>query len=815
MGSQLINLASPRAQQARLGKAIGKNGFRVLLIVGTAALVGVLLLALRHERRWALVLTSAMLAAYLPAIWWKRQLSVLPPHGTDLSGQLAGSVLAGLKPGTALNPQTMWAAIQNHWQTRFFADHLLLSGEVVAGHMSTDQAELQNALQLAGHIAQRNKVSVIEPGFVMAGLLLASQSLRQRLTAMKAQESDIEAIADWIGRNLDESQLARHNFGGIGRDWAFGFTPLLNRFGQNVSQAIIHGASFGSLMDSDTVLAIETAFDNNAAAVVLVGPDGIGKSTSVYALAQRLIEGKAGRTLAYHQIIALNATDITSNARGPGELEHIMLSLANEAGRAGHVILFFDDAQLFLGGGPGSFDATQILLTVVQNRAVPIILAFTPNDYQRLRAQNQSLASLLTPVMLQELPEDGVMRVLEDATVGLEARHKVLIAYEALHEAYRLSGRYEQDEAYPGKAIKLLEQAVSHGVNGLVRASSVQEAIEQTRGVKVGTAEAAETDTLLHLEDKIHERMIDQSHAVQVVANALRRARAGVANPRRPIGSFLFLGPTGVGKTELAKAIAATYFGAESNMVRLDMSEYQQPESVDRLLSDGREEHQSLIMAVREQPFSVVLLDEIEKAHPNVLNLLLQLFDEGQLTDKSGKSVSFKDCIIIVTSNAGAQTIRERVQNGESLESFQSEFIDQLINSGQFKPELLNRFDEMVLFGPLKPEELAQVVGLMLGEINQTLANQNITVELTPPAIAAVVQAGYDPRLGARPMRRALQRGVEDAIAQKILRKEIAPGVHVLLDVGDLTLEAMPPPVAAPSPPANPPQQPPAAPLLQ
>jgi ATP-dependent Clp protease ATP-binding subunit ClpA len=197
-------------------------------------------------------------------------------------------------------------------------------------------------------------------------------------------------------------------------------------------------------------------------------------------------------------------------------------------------------------------------------------------------------------------------------------------------------------------------------------------------------------------------------------------------------------------------------------------------------------------MAVRQQPFSVVLLDEIEKAHPNVLNLLLQLFDEGQLTDTGGKAVSFKDCIIIVTSNAGAQTIRDRVQKGEALESFQSEFIDQLISSGQFKPELLNRFDEMVLFGPLKPEELTQVVGLMMNEINATLANQNITVELTPAAIQKVVEAGYDPRLGARPMRRTLQRGVEDAVAQRILKKEAAPGDHVMLDVGDLTLETPP-----------------------
>ncbi len=787
--SNLIDWGSARAQEARLSRKIGKTGYKALMTIGTVALIASIAAAFTLDRRFAVLMMSPMLVCYLPAVWWKRQLSVLPPQGSDLAGTLSVEALSRLKPGMELQPQNVWAAMQGDWQARFFGAHLLITNETIGQHLSTDPAELEYALQLAGQIAQKNKWPLIEVGFIVGGLLLASKSMRQLLTERKGQDSDIEAIADWLGRGLAEHQEAKSNFGGIGRDWAFGFTPLLNRFGRNVTTSITdHGAHFGWMTKSEGVAAIETAFDNRASAVILVGPDGIGKTTTVYALAQRLIEGNSADSLAYHQIVELNATDIISNARGPGELEQMMLTLVNEASHAGHIILFFDNAQLFLGGGPGSFDATQILLTIVQSHAVPIILAITPSDQQRLRAQNQSLASLLTPVVLQELPETGVMRVLEDTAITLESSHKVLVAYEALHEAYRLSGRYEQEEAYPGKAIKLLEQAVSHSDNSVVDAHSVQKAIEQTRGVKAGTAEAAEADTLLNLEDKIHERMINQVHAVKIVSNALRRARAGVANPRRPIGSFLFLGPTGVGKTELAKAIAATYFNDEKNMVRLDMSEYQQPESVDRLLSDGRQEHQSLIMAVRQQPFSVVLLDEIEKAHPNVLNLLLQLFDEGKLTDTAGKAVSFKDCIIIVTSNAGAQTIRDRVQKGEALESFRAEFIDELINSGQFKPELLNRFDEMVLFGPLKPEELSQVVALMMNEINATLANQNITVELTPAAIQKVVAVGYDPRLGARPMRRALQKAVEDTVAQRILRKEVAAGDHVVLDVNDLSI---------------------------
>ena len=534
---------------------------------------------------------------------------------------------------------------------------------------------------------------------------------------------------------------------------------------------------------------MQQSFAQGSNAVALIGENGIGKTSHVYALAQLLIEGKVVPTLRYHQIIGLSPSNIISRAQHPGELEQIMLTLLSEAVGAGHIILFLDDAQLFFTNGPGSVDITQILLPIVQSGRVRLIMAMDPRDFQRLKLHNTAFANLLSPVVLNEQSQAQVMDILEDTAIGLEHRHGALITYDALREAYRLSGRYDTDNAYPGKAIRLVEQALTHALaHKIINATSVQQAIETSRGVKVSQASGAEASQLLHLEDDIHKRMINQSRAVHVVAAALRRARAGVANPKRPIGSFLFLGPTGVGKTELAKSIAATYFGDEANMIRLDMSEYQQPGDVSRLLSNGQEETNSLILAVRKQPFSVVLLDEIEKAHPNILNLLLQMLDEGELTDTSGKSASFKDCVIICTSNAGADTIREHIERGEELESFEKEFTDQLISSGQFKPELLNRFDEIVLFRPLKPEELAQVVRLMVGSINKTLQSQNISVELTDAAIMKIVEIGNDPRLGARPMRRQLQRAVEDGIANRILAGATQSGDHIVLDVGDLTL---------------------------
>lgn len=782
----MLNLNSRRAREARLGRKIGSTGYTILLVVGGAfgamALCGLII-----GWQFAPSFLGLALFAVLPAIWHKQELSIVPATGNDLDGRISVDVLARLKPGQELTPAILWQSLQDHWQASFFTNHLLVDRQTVSMMIDSQTGDATQVLQAASQLADQNELYTIELGFVVASLLQASPQFTQFMQQHKAQPNDIQAMAAWLARGAKDMHRAKQNFGGVGRDWAFGYTPLLNRFGRNISQAVVqYGASFGALMKSEGVLNIEAAFNNHARAIILLGEDGIGKTTSINAFAERLIEGNTVPSLAYHQVVSLNATDITSRARGPGELEQIMISLVNEASHAGNMILFFDDAQLFFSEGPGSFNATQILLSIVQAQAVPMIFATNPSDFQRLRNSNQSLANLLTPVTLKEMPRETVMQVLEDSAVQLEARNHILIPYEALHEAYNLSGRYDQDLAYPGKALKLLDQSVAHANQSVVTAASVQQAVEQSYGVKVSTAAPQEADALLHLEDAIHQRMINQTYAVSAVASALRRARAGVTNPSRPIGSFMFLGPTGVGKTELAKAVAATYFGDESTLIRLDMSEYQQPEDVQRLLATGQNETTSLLMNIRKQPSAVVLLDEIEKAHPNLLNLLLQLLDEGQLTDSAGKSASFKDAIIIATSNAGAQTIRQRIEQGESLESFANVLTDELINGGQFKPELINRFDDIILFRPLNPEELGQVVQLMLAGVNKTLSNQNISVQLTPAAIQKIVENGNDPRLGARPMRRALQKAVEDTIAQKILKGEVQPGQQVTLDALDL-----------------------------
>jgi len=261
-----------------------------------------------------------------------------------------------------------------------------------------------------------------------------------------------------------------------------------------------------------------------------------------------------------------------------------------------------------------------------------------------------------------------------------------------------------------------------------------------------------------------------------VVSDALRRARSGVRNQNRPVGTFLFLGPTGVGKTELAKSLAAVYFGGEKNIIRLDMNEFVSPDDVARLIADGADDPGSLTAQVMKQPFSVVLLDELEKAHSSVLTTLLQLLDEGILRDVRGREVSFRDTVVIATSNAGADRIQEYLQRGYSLQQFEESFVNELISSHIFHPEFLNRFDEIVVFGPLNKPQLLQVVDLILADVNKNLATQKITITVTPDAKEYLVEAGYDVRLGARPMRRVVQRAVENTVAKLLLANEAQPG---------------------------------------
>lgn len=782
-----LQLHSLRARKARLAGLFTKNFVRIYgLLTFLLIAAGAYCLTLGDLPRagyWALAAACALAVVLL---WNHYDLQRLAPRlpATRLDDIIEPDLLASLKKH--LTPAKAWEIVVNKKEAVFIGNHLLLPPDEVAAGLSTNEADMARVWQQALAFVNQEQEPQLHSGIFAMALILTSPRATAFLTSMKLQPKDALQVLDWVEREMSYAQRPRNNFGGIGRDWATGFTPTLEEFSQNISLSVQAGGGIAQHVAHADLLDSVVASLERGSGVALIAPAGTGKTTLVHALAERLLQGKDPR-LQYYQVVSLNASLILSHSGQ--QLEGLLLTLFGEAAASGNIILYLEDAQLFFGSGTGALDMSQILLPVLRNHRIRIIASFNPIDWQQLQARQQALANSFATVVLTEPGEDDIFKSAEDSAMMLEHQSGVLISYEAIREAYRLSGQYMQEEAYPGKLVHLLEQSLPYANSNILTAGSVQTAVEKTRGVRVSAAQAPEADMLLHLEERIHQRMINQKRAVNVVASALRRGRAGVSNPKRPVGSFLFLGPTGVGKTELARSLAAVYFGDEQQMIRLDMSEYQRPEDVGRLLAAGGQQERSLLLAIRQQPFSVVLLDEIEKAHPSILNLLLQMLDEGQLTDAQGRPASFRSSIIIATSNAGAADITAHVKEAGNLDNFERPLIDKLIGAGQFRPELVNRFDEVVLFRPLNEEELTQVAEVMLQGVNKTLSAQQLSVQLTPTALQQIVHLGYDPEFGARPMRRIIQKTVENAVAVKILRQEVQPGSVITLDVADLALD--------------------------
>lgn len=784
----VLNINSSRAKKARLSSRITKSSRKILVVLAILLIaIGLYLIIGQVNTRLGFLANGIALLIIVFITWVAKDLTniAIVNDSRTIDGILEQNLLSSFsKKDLPLTPKKALQVALMQWQAGFMFNRLLIYRDGMLGALSDNSSDMLVIWEKAHAIAKSKSQQEINAGTLAFAVISESAAAKEYLMAQNITMDDVDSVYDWMSRVNQYMKLKKPYFGGIGRDWASGFTPYLERYGQNISEGIEHGGeAYHTLAHADVLDGVIYNLGNNVSGVALVGESGTGKTALVYALAERLLEGR-DKDLHHYQIVSLNASLIKSS--GGDNLESLLLTLMAEAIHAGNIIIFLEDASLFFGDGVGSFNAAKVLQPILQNHRLKLLASFTPNEFQQLKLQNESLASSFTTITINPPDKPVTIDIVEDSAVTLEYHSGLMVSYQAIKEAYVLSGQYMQDEAYPGKAIALLNQSAAYSQDKIIMPESIDMAIEKIKGVKVSAANQPEADMLLNLEANIHTRMINQSRAVTVVSSALRRNRAGVSSTSKPIGSFLFLGPTGVGKTELAKSLAAVYFGDEHNMIRLDMSEYQQPSDVNRLLSDGNDGEQSLILSIRKQPFSVVLLDEIEKANPNILNLLLQLLDEGRLTDVSGKPASFTSAIIIATSNAGSSQITEQVLAGKNLEEFERPLIDELINSGMFRPELINRFDEIVLFRPLTRDELSQVATLMIGSLNKTLADKNITVELTPAALQKLVEVGYDPTFGARPMRRTIQKMVEDVVANKILRQEVQPGQTILLDVNDL-----------------------------
>jgi len=774
---------SLRSQNARLARSLGGIWEKLLPILTLLLLLaGGALLVISVAAGWLLVGIAAV--PLLLTEWYKYQLKNLPitKNPRTLDDIIAGDVLGQLKKNPT--PRDLATAVGKVPSGQFFGARFGVTARFLQEISSENATDTAAIWQEAVSIKNTVGLNAITGSVILVALVRAFPNHEGLLAHIQIDDDDLITGIKWHQhiKDLVANVNKPRRTGGIARDWSFGYIPLLTRFGQNISEQIARGGMLSVNLEAHTqalTQLIDTFGTNGRQNSVLVGPAGVGKTTIVHAFAERLLDAKSKLPddLKFRQVFILDASALVAAAPGRGELENLVMQVLGEAYSAKNIIICLDNAQLFFEEGVGSVDLTNVLLPILEAGRLRIILTMDEQRYLQIGQRNPGLINALNRISISAPSKDETMLVLQDQLIMTEFQRKVTYMYQALEESYRLSERYVHDLAMPGRAIKLMESAAGYSQDGLVTMQSVQKAIEQTMDIKVGVASGEqERETLLNLEDLIHQRMINQTRAVEVVSDALRRARAGVRNQNRPIGTFLFLGPTGVGKTELAKALAEVYFGGENRIVRLDLNEFVRPDDVTRLIADGATDPSSLTAQVMKQPFSVILLDEIEKAHPQVLTTLLQLLDEGILRDIKNREVSFRDAIVIATSNAGADRIREYIERGYQLEQFEKQFIDELINTNQFRPEFLNRFDEIVTFRPLSKPELVQVIDLILKGINKTLALQKISVSVAQDAKLFLVDRGYDPRLGARPMRRIVQRAVENTVAKQMLSGSVAPG---------------------------------------
>ena len=708
----------------------------------------------------------------------------LPPKMTvAVTDRIEGSVLGHLPARPT--PADVASAVGRVSSGQFMGARLGISPSLLSTMASTDASATPALWRTAEDIRVANNMSEITGAVLAVAIVRSFPQYESVIAQIHLDDSDLDKGIIWQQHliQLIKAYKKPRRTGGVGRDWSFGWIPTLQRFGQNISEQIGAGSGLLTVGVASHIQAIDQLVDTFGLGgrqnALLVGRPGVGKTTIIHAFAEKLLDAsaKVPDNLKFRQVFLLDSSALISAAPGRGELENLITQVLNEAYRAKNIIVCLDNAQLFFEEGVGSVDLSNVLQPILEAGNLRMILAMDEQRFLEIGQRNPTLLSSINRINIPETDRDETITVLQEQLIVTEVQRHVTYMLQAIKEAYRLSERYVHDLAQPGKALKLLESSAGYSESGLVTINSVQQAIEKTLDVKISVASDTEDrERLLNMEELIHKRMVNQTRAVSVVSDALRRARAGVRNENRPIGTFLFLGPTGVGKTELSKALADVYFGGEGRMIRIDLNEYVRAEDVTRLIADGAEDPTSLTAQVMKQPFSVVLLDEIEKAAPEVLATLLQLLDEGILRDIRNREVSFRDAIVIATSNAGADRIREYIERGYEVQQFEHQFVDELINSGQFRPEFLNRFDEIVVFRPFTKDELIQVCDLILAGVNKTLEPQKVSVIVEDEAKLILVDQGYDPRLGARPMRRVIQKAVENTVAKQMLSGTVNPG---------------------------------------
>lgn len=636
---------------------------------------------------------------------------------------------------------------------------------------------------------------LVDAPVVLLTLALLDEDVRTVLYDVKIDEIKLQNVLAWqqsATRNLQRwrwyTSRARwrpHNR--LDRAMTAIATPVLDYFSEDITERAQRGVMASAIARPDITAAAVRLLEEGKS-VLLVGHPGVGKRSIISGVAERMVADDVPGPLRDKRLVAISLPRLVSGASA-AEAEARLLDILIESQRSRNVLLAIEDIHAAVGitsGQAGSVGLIEVLRGTLGRRRLLCLATTTPEAYQQHFART-ALADVFEPLQVSEPTVDESIRIVESRLGRTERKFGVYFSYDAVARLVELTTKFIHDRYQPAKSLALLDDLAlfvreTRGERAVISNSDVNLLISKKYNLPVTQVNARESEILLNFETLLHQRLIDQAEAVKAVSEALRRARTEVRDRRRPVAAFLFLGPTGVGKTELAKAVAATYFGDEKRMVRLDMTEYQELGSLSRLLGspDGTSPG-VLTEAVANNPFALVLLDEIEKAHRDIVNVFLQVMDDGRLTDSRGQTVDFTNTIIIATSNAGTDFIQDGLRSGQPLATIEHGLLNDVLRP-YFRPEFLNRFDRIVVFSPLNIEQVEDIAKLMLQAVSRRLAEHGVAFGATPTAIRELAQAGYDPSYGARSLRRVIQDRVDSPLARYILEGKLARRDAVTLD---------------------------------
>ncbi len=666
-------------------------------------------------------------------------------------------------------------------------------GQFIAYHLGIGQKELINSFASQGETLQAIPPVTTFPDLFkfLAENFPAFTNILERC---HLKSEDVYETAKWyelLSKNKEKPLI--FDLGkikalpGVGHDWAYGYTVEFDKYAEDLTKKI---SPFPLLIGREKELSelerilLETQ-SNNA---LIVGIPGVARHRLVETLAHRILTGNCHKKLSHKRILNLNMHALVSGKPTLLETKGLVESILKEAEAGGNIIACIDEIDKYVATGGDRIDLTDVLTKFAESN-VGLIGITTPEAYHKYIAPNENLSPLFEKIEILAPDKETVLSEMEISIVPvLEKKYQIIITYPAITKAIEDSDRFLSTTPFPAKTIELLDGAAVFLTNKkkefVLKDTHIDEFLSEKLHMNVGKIEVAEKEKLVNLENLLHSRIINQDEAIRVISSALRRARLNVSSANRPVGSFLFLGPTGVGKTETAKALSAIYFGGEEAMLRFDMSQYQKEEGLERLIGSAKlNTFGEMTSKIADRPFSLLLFDEFEKADDTIDNLLLTLLDEGYITDATGQKVNARNTIIIATSNAGAEFIRERLQQGLQEDLLQKALLEHIQREKIFSPELLNRFDDVVVFTPLSEGQLKEVAKLQLFELNKRLAPKEMSVAVTADLIKKLAIEGFNPQFGARAMKRVIAEKIEDQIAKRLLAGSVKKGEEIQISL--------------------------------